>query len=65
VVRKLGSFPELRRLASVSGEFDYMAELIAESTARLDVLLDEIGDIEGVVKTTSSLVLAMRLDRSA
>lgn len=65
VVRKLGSFPELRRLASVSGEFDYMAEVMAESTARLDALLDEIGDTEGVVKTTSSVVLALRVDRSA
>lgn len=65
VVRRLGSFPELRQLASVSGEYDYMAVLRAESTARLDTLLDEIGEIEGVVKTTSSIVLALRVDRSA
>jgi DNA-binding Lrp family transcriptional regulator len=65
VVKKLGGFPELRQLASVSGEFDYMALLRAESTMRLDALLDEIGDIEGVIKTTSSVVLALRVDRSA
>ena len=65
VVKKLGSFPELRQLASVSGEFDYMALLRAESTMRLDALLDEIGEIEGVIKTTSSVVLALRVDRSA
>ena len=65
VIRKLSRFPELRQLASVSGEFDYMAVLRAESTMRLDALLDEIGDIEGVNKTTSSVVLAMRVDRSA
>jgi len=65
VVRRLGSFPELRQLASVSGEFDYMAVLRAESTMRLDALLDEIGDIEGVIKTTSSVVLALRVDRNA
>jgi DNA-binding Lrp family transcriptional regulator len=65
VVSRLSSFPELRQLASVSGEFDYMAVLRAESTMRLDGLLDEIGDIEGVIKTTSSVVLALRLDRSA
>ncbi|QPF75862.1 Lrp/AsnC family transcriptional regulator [Roseateles sp. DAIF2] len=65
VVKKLGGFPELRQLASVSGEFDYMAVLRAESTMRLDALLDEIGDIEGVIKTTSSVVLALRVDRSA
>jgi DNA-binding Lrp family transcriptional regulator len=65
VVKKLSGFPELRQLASVSGEFDYMAVLRAESTMRLDALLDEIGDIEGVIKTTSSVVLALRVDRSA
>lgn len=65
VVRTLSGFPELRQLASVSGEFDYMAVLKAESTMRLDALLDEIGDIEGVIKTTSSVVLALRVDRNA
>lgn len=63
VVKTLTSFPELRQLASVSGEFDYMALLRAESTMRLDALLDEIGEIEGVIKTTSSVVLALRVDR--
>ena len=65
VVKRLSGFPELRQLASVSGEFDYMAVLRAESTMRLDALLDEIGDVEGVIKTTSSVVLALRVDRSA
>lgn len=65
VVKKLGGLPELRQLASVSGEFDYMAVLLAETTVRLDALLDEIGEIDGVIKTTSSVVLALRVDRSA
>lgn len=65
VVKRLSGFPELRQLASVSGEYDYMAVLKTESTMRLDALLDEIGDIEGVIKTTSSVVLALRVDRSA
>ena len=65
VVRKLGRLPELRQLSSVSGEFDYIALLRAESTPRLDALLDEIGEIDGVLKTTSSVVLALRIDRTA
>ena len=65
VIRRLGSMPELRQLSPVSGEFDYLALLRAESTTRLDVLLDEIGEIEGVIKTTTSIVLAVRLDRMA
>ena len=63
VVKKLSGLPELRQLASVSGEFDYMAVLLAETTVRLDALLDEIGEIDGVIKTTSSVVLALRVDR--
>jgi DNA-binding Lrp family transcriptional regulator len=55
--------PELRQLASVSGEFDYMALLRSDTTARLDALLDEIGEIEGVLRTNSSVVLALRVDR--
>ncbi len=65
VVRKLSRLPELRQLCSVSGEFDYIALLRADSTPRLDTLLDEIGEIDGVVKTTSSVVLALRVDRKA
>jgi len=65
VTRKLARLPELRQLSSVSGEFDYIALLRAESTQRLDSLLDEIGEITGVTKTTTSVVLALRVDRSA
>jgi DNA-binding Lrp family transcriptional regulator len=63
VIARLGRLPELRQLASVSGEFDYIALLRAQTTMRLDALLDEIGDIEGVLKTTTSVVLALRVDR--
>jgi DNA-binding Lrp family transcriptional regulator len=65
VTKKLARLPELRQLCSVSGEFDYIALLRADSTARLDTLLDEIGEIDGVQKTTSSVVLALRVDRTA
>ena len=64
VTQRLASLPELRQLCSVSGEFDYIALLRADTTARLDALLDEIGEIDGVNRTTSSVVLALRVDRS-
>ena len=65
VTQRLATLPELRQLCSVSGEFDYIALLRAESPARLDGLLDEIGAIPGVRKTTTSVVLARRVDRTA
>jgi DNA-binding Lrp family transcriptional regulator len=65
VVRKLTRMPELRRLSTVSGEFDLIAELAAATPTRLDAMLDEIGAIEGVVRTTTSVILAVRVDRTA
>ena len=65
VIRRLQKLPELLQLSSVSGEFDYIAILRADTTARLDALLDEIGEIDGVQKTTTSVVLALRIDRGA
>lgn len=63
VIRRLQKIPELLQLSSVSGEFDYIAILRADTTARLDALLDEIGELDGVLKTTTSVVLAVRIDR--
>lgn len=63
VTQRLAALPELRQLCSVSGEFDYLALLRADSPARLDALLDEIGDIDGVTRTHTSVVLARRIDR--
>jgi DNA-binding Lrp family transcriptional regulator len=64
VLLRLQAMPELLQLYSVSGEFDYIAVLRAPTTARLDTLLDEIGETAGVIKTTTSVVLAVRIDRA-
>jgi DNA-binding Lrp family transcriptional regulator len=64
VTQRLAALPELQQLCSVSGEFDYLALISATSTSRLDSLLDEIGHIEGVLRTTTSVVLARRIDRT-
>ncbi len=63
VVRQLAKLPELKQLCSVSGEHDYMALLRAEGTARLDQLLDQIGEMKGVLRTHTSMVLALKVDR--
>lgn len=65
VIERLSLLPELRQLAAVSGEFDYLAILRAPDTQRLDALLDEIGAIDGVLRTMTSVLLAMRVDRVA
>ena len=64
VVKLLLRFPEVKQLDSVSGQFDYMALLRAESAERLDALLDRIRALEGVQQTTTSVVLSRRIDRA-
>ncbi|WP_454723311.1 MULTISPECIES: Lrp/AsnC family transcriptional regulator [Cupriavidus] len=63
VVRALQRFPEIEELNSVSGPVDYMAVIRCDTHARLDKLLDEIGALDGVNHTTTSIVLARKIDR--
>ncbi len=64
VVQRLQKLPELVQLASVSGDVDYIAIVQADSTERLDTLLDAIGQIDGVIRTSTWVVLAVRIDRA-
>lgn len=63
VLKRLARMPEIKLVCSVSGEFDYVAWIRADSPNALDRLLDEIGETEGVSKTTTSVVLAERINR--
>ena len=55
--------PELRTLHSVSGPFDLIAIVAATSIGELDHLIDRIGALDGVERTTSAIVLSTRIDR--
>jgi DNA-binding Lrp family transcriptional regulator len=59
----LRRIPEVRHLHSVSGPFDLIAVLAAESIGALDALIDRIGELEGVERTTSAIVLSTRIAR--
>jgi DNA-binding Lrp family transcriptional regulator len=59
----LRKIPEVRTLLSVSGPFDLIALLAADSIGALDRLIDRIGAIEGVERTTSAIVLSTRIAR--
>lgn len=52
------------RLYTISGEFDLIASLRADSTAALDNALDEIGRIKGVERTQTSVVLSTKFERA-
>lgn len=63
IVADLKALPELKRLVTVSGEFDLSAEIAADTTERLDTLLDHIGRLKGVQRTMSSIVLSVKAER--
>jgi len=60
----LGQWPAVETLCAVSGSVDYMLTLCCHSTDELDRLLDQIGAIEGVRNTATSIILTQRIDRS-
>lgn len=63
VVSAIRRMPEVRRLNSVSGPFDLIAEAAAPSAAAMDALIDALGALEGVERTTSSIVLSGKIER--
>ena len=63
VEKGLREIHEVRTVLSVSGPHDLIVLLAARSVAELDVLLDRIGAMDGVERTTSSIILSTKLDR--
>jgi len=63
VLRRLSAMAQVQQLCAVSGEFDYVAWLRTESPEQLDQLLDQIGSVDGVEKTTTSIILSSKIDR--
>lgn len=59
----LRRIPEVRVLHSVSGPFDLIAVVAATSIGELDALIDRIGGLDGVERTTSAIVLSTRIQR--
>ena len=63
VVRDLKALAQVRTLHSVSGSFDMIVIVESPSISDLDALLDEIGAMDGVERTLSSIILSTRIDR--
>jgi len=59
----LRALPGVRLLHSVSGVFDMIAHVVAVSTVEMDKLVDDIGALDGVERTTSSIILSTRIER--
>lgn len=63
VTSELSAIREVTTLHSVSGTFDLIAIIAAPSISDLDRLIDVIGEISGVERTLSSIILSTRISR--
>jgi len=63
IVKNLNKNPAVRALHAVNGIYEMLAIISAESTQHLDEVLDEIGNTEGITKTTSSILLSTKFSR--
>lgn len=63
IVRQLKQLPAIKAVYAVNGIYDMIADVSAESTLDLDQTLDQIGDVEGIEKTVSSIILSTKFER--
>ncbi len=59
----LARISNLKSLFSISGVFDLSAVISAQSVEALDATIDQIGRLEGVEDTQSSIILSTKVDR--
>lgn len=59
----LRKMSEVSGLYAISGVYDLIAVVTAESTEQMNALLDRIGALPGVERTMSSIILAAKVDR--
>ncbi|NLA68095.1 MAG: Lrp/AsnC family transcriptional regulator [Gammaproteobacteria bacterium] len=63
VVEALRQMPGVRALHSVNGAWDLVAMAVVSTIGEMDELTDRIGALEGVERTTSTLLLSTKFQR--
>jgi DNA-binding Lrp family transcriptional regulator len=63
VGRMLAKFPQIETLHTVSGKFDLIAQVRTASSEAMDRLIDDIGQIPGITRIETSVILSTKLDR--
>lgn len=59
----LAGIDQVRVLHSVSGDVDLIAVAVTASVDEMDRVIDRIGALDGVERTTSSIILSTKFDR--
>ena len=63
VTAALRGVAQVRVLHSVSGDVDLIAVAATASVAEMDQVIDRIGALDGVERTTSSIILSTKFER--
>jgi DNA-binding Lrp family transcriptional regulator len=63
VTAALRDISQVRLLHSVSGDVDLIAVAVTATVAEMDQVIDRIGALDGVERTTSSIILSTKFDR--
>ncbi|WP_369601325.1 Lrp/AsnC family transcriptional regulator [Hahella sp. SMD15-11] len=63
VVAALHRIEAVRALYTINGQFDLIARVAAATPEAIDQVLDQIGVIDGIEKTLSSIVLSTKFER--
>ena len=63
VAAALRAIPQVRILHSVSGDVDMIAVAATASVTEMDEVIDRIGVLDGVERTTSSIILSTKFER--
>ena len=63
ILHELKSFSAINVIHTVSGKYDLIVMLRETTPQRIDLVLDKIGQIQGITQTSSAIVLSTKLDR--
>jgi len=62
VLQRIFGFPEVRRLHSTNGRWDFVAELVTETLGEFEGLLNRIRSIDGIKSTETNILLSSPKD---
>ena len=63
MIAELKKIPEVVSCHTLSGQFDLFVKSRCRLASELDELIDQIANMEGVRRTTSSIMLARKFER--
>jgi len=64
IIGRLKAVHNVEQAVTASGRFDLVLQLVADTTSELDMVLDQIGGLDGVKSSESLIRLSTKIDRA-